>query len=214
MNQQTQVPQEVQAFAYQHNLDTQLNDRKFYGKYRYRISVGAPRGLFNNRIVTNLREAVKLNGLPVKVRWEGHTVNYYTNDLDDLDTLMSWIKTCPRSYQARLKLISYSLDIARNIRLRKKRLPQGGAYEVQIRDGYELAQCREFIKNYEDKITPNWLALRSIDPATGSRSYYGYNRNIKFKDEMILQLFTISYSEAVKRIIEYKLVEDVENAAA
>lgn len=208
----TKIPTEVEKFASEHDIAAHMSDRKYYGKYKYRLTIEHARGKMIRAGISELRD--RANNNESHVRWEGRRVRYFSDRIEDLDAALAWIDTCPKSYKVTATQLSYSPDIPRNIRLRKKRLPRGGAYEVQIRDGYDLAQCSGFIRNYEDKITPNWNALRSIDTSNSARRgyYYSYNRTIKFKDEMILQLFALSYSDAVKRIIEYKLVEDVENA--
>ena len=205
-------PPEVQELASQYKVSVKLSDRKFYGKYQYRFTY-----LFlkNNgyayasylQTICLIRDQAVANGLDIKARHEGRYGNFYTNDLEHCNVITSWL-----GENTRLSEIAYSLDITKNIRIRKTNLPFGGCrWQIELTNvntPEKFQNILQFYNNYQSDIVPNTTFNRSFD----SQKFYRWNPgSLYFLKEEILQLFCLSHPDSVSKIIEYKLLSEVEN---
>lgn len=203
-------PPEVQELASQYKVSVKLSDRKFYGKYLYRVTYW----LLGNDAYSSylqkmcfIRDQAVANGLDIKARHEGRGANFYTNDLEHCNVITAWLGA-----SARLSEIAYSLDITKNIRIRKTSLPFGGCrWQIELTNvntPEKFQNILQFYNNYQSDIVPNKTFNRSID----SQKFYRWHPgSLYFLKEEILQLFCLSHPDSVSKIIEYKLLSEVEN---
>jgi len=203
-------PPEVQELASQYKVSVKLSDRKFYGKYQYRFTYWF---LKNNgyasylQTICLIRDQAVANGLDIKARHEGRYGNFYTNDLEHCNVITSWL-----GENTRLSEIAYSLDITKNTRIRKTNLPFGGCrWQIELTNvntPEKFQNILQFYNNYQSDIVPNKTFNKSID---SQRFYRWYPGSLYFLKEEILQLFCLSHPDSVSKIIEYKLLSEMEN---
>jgi len=203
-------PQEVQELASQYKVFVKLSDRKFYGKYQYRFTYWLLKNdAYSSYLQTMClwRDQAVANGLDIKARHEDRYANFYTNDLENCNVITNWL-----GEDARLNEIAYSLDITKNIRIRKTNLPFGGCrWQIEltnIKTPEKFQNILQFYNNYQSDIVPNKTFNRSID---NQRFYRWYPGSLYFLKEEILQLFCLSHPDSVSKIIEYKLLSEMEN---
>jgi len=222
--------QKLGALSNQYNLPLQHNDRLFYGKYLFRLSVHMYRyhypqlmrvptidnwgwkidTEYSTSFTSTLRRYANKWG--DRVRVESQTLNYYSDNLDRIQKLVEYV--------TRLKIkeddiTDLMLDliairyfpgtlIERNIRYRKKRLPYG-KFKFQIlgeRMSYEqFSDWANWSAQYPDQIKTN-----SNDTIRRWGTWCGESIGY-ISDEKMLQLVQFKLGSYINKIVEYQIKE-------
>jgi hypothetical protein len=219
-------PESLKEFASQFKIrELFLSDRKFYNKLKYKLVIQ-----LGNRYLETWHPIILLKDEEAKHRREGSTLQIYTNELFTVELICK----CQQSPEANYKVESlwYSLDLQRNLRLRKERLPHNGCrFEIALKDrcGREaIDSIAYFIEDHKDSLSLTTDGERIIgasrahrtghqggnipNPIPYYRYNYGYGFSIFFRTEDIMQYFLLKFSDSVRSIYEYKLLTEIENA--
>lgn len=220
----------LEVLSNQHNLQLQHNDRLFYGKYLYRLSVlmyqySYPEllrvptiDLWGYKVDTEIRRSFTgtlrrfANKHSDRVRVEGTTVNYYTDDIGRIQKVVEYVDRLKNKEEdvtdTMVDLVGiryFPGTIAqRNIHYRKKRLPYN-KFKFQIvgeRMSYEeFTNWARWASQYPDDIRINNSDLiRKWGTWCGEN--IGYIANDK-----LLQLVQFKLGSKVNKIIEYQIRE-------
>jgi hypothetical protein len=222
--------QKLEALSNQYNLPLTLNDRLFYGKYLYRISIQMYRyhypqlmhvptidnwgwkvdTEYRTSFTTTLRRFADKWGDRVRVEYQ--TLNYYTDNVDRIQKLVEYVNRLKRKEEDVTDLMLDLIAIRyfpgtateRNIRYRKKRLPHG-KYRFQIlgnRMNYEqYMDWANWAAQYPDTIrVNNNESIRRWGTWCGESIGY-------ITDEKMLQLVQFKLGSQINKIIEFQLRE-------
>jgi len=222
--------QKLEALSSQHNLPLQHNDRLFYGKYLYRLSIYGYRyhypqlmrvptinnlgwkvdTEYHTSFTTTLRRFADKWG--DRVRVETQTLNYYTDSVDRIQKLIEYVN---RLKQKEEDVTDLMLDLVairyfpgtvleRNIRYRKKRLPYGKYYFQILGERMNHEQYMDWAnwaKQYPDHIRINDnSAVRRWGTWCGESIGY-------ITDEKMLQLVQFKLGSHINKIIEFQIRE-------
>ena len=222
--------QKLEALSNQHNLPLQLNDRLFYGKYLYRLSIYGYRyhypqlmrvptidnlgwkvdTEFRTSFTTTLRRFAGKWG--DRVRVETQTLNYYTDSVDRIQKLIEYVNRLKHKEEDVTDLMLDLVAIRyfpgtvteRNIRYRKKRLPYGKFRFQILGERMTHDQYRDWelwAKQYPDTIRVNDSnAIRRWGTWCGESIGY-------ITDEKMLQLVQFKLGSNINKIIEYQIRE-------
>jgi len=226
--------QKLEALSSQYNLPLQHNDRLFYNKHLYRLSVHMFRYAYpelmrvptidnwgwkvdteyRTSFVTTLRKYCKKNTDRIRIEntVNGAILNYYTDDLDRLKKIIDYVL---RLKSKEDDVDSIMLDLLgiryfpgtiqeRNIHYRKKSLPYG-KFKFQIQG--ERLEREEF---------ENWAAWADqypddikINNKHNTRAWGTWcGDNIGYiSTEKMLQLVKFKLGSNINKIIEYQIKE-------
>jgi len=222
--------QKLEALSSQHNLPLQHNDRLFYGKYLYRLSIYGYRyhypqlmrvptinnlgwkvdTEYHTSFTTTLRRFADKWG--DRVRVETQTLNYYTDSVDRIQKLIEYVN---RLKQKEEDVTDLMLDLVairyfpgtvteRNIRYRKKRLPYGKFRFQVLGERMNLEQYMDWAnwaKQYPDHIRINDnSAVRRWGTWCGESIGY-------ITDEKMLQLVQFKLGSHINKLIEFQIRE-------
>lgn len=222
--------QKLEALSNQYNLPLQHNDRLFYGKYLFRLSVHMYRyhypqlmrvptidnwgwkidTEYSTSFTTTLRRYANKWG--DRVRVESQTLNYYSDNLDRIQKLVEYVTRLKikeddiTDLMLDLIAIRYfpGTVIERNIRYRKKRLPYG-KFKFQIlgeRMSYEqFSDWANWSAQYPDQIKTN-----SNDTIRRWGTWCGESIGY-ISDEKMLQLVQFKLGSYINKIVEYQIKE-------
>ncbi len=222
--------QKLEALSNQHNLPLQLNDRLFYGKYLYRLSIYGYRyhypqlmrvptidnlgwkvdTEFRTSFTTTLRRFADKWG--DRVRVETQTLNYYTDSVDRIQKLIEYVNRLKHKEEDVTDLMLDLVAIRyfpgtvteRNIRYRKKRLPHGKFRFQILGERMTHDQYRDWelwAKQYPDTIRVNdSSAIRRWGTWCGESIGY-------ITDEKMLQLAQFKLGSNINKIVEYQIKE-------
>lgn len=222
--------QKLEALSNQHNLPLQLNDRLFYGKYLYRLSIYGYRyhypqlmrvltidnlgwkvdTEFRTSFTTTLRRFADKWG--DRVRVETQTLNYYTDSVDRIQKLIEYVNRLKHKEEDVTDLMLDLVAIRyfpgtvteRNIRYRKKRLPYGKFRFQILGERMTHDQYRDWelwAKQYPDTIRVNdSSAIRRWGTWCGESIGY-------ITDEKMLQLVQFKLGSNINKIVEYQIRE-------
>ena len=222
--------QKLEALSNQHNLPLQLNDRLFYGKYLYRLSIYGYRyhypqlmrvptidnlgwkvdTEFRTSFTTTLRRFADKWG--DRVRVETQTLNYYTDSVDRIQKLIEYVNRLKHKEEDVTDLMLDLVAIRyfpgtvteRNIRYRKKRLPHGKFRFQILGERMTHDQYRDWelwAKQYPDTIRVNdSSAIRRWGTWCGESIGY-------ITDEKMLQLVQFKLGSNINKIVEYQIKE-------
>lgn len=222
--------QKLEALSNQHNLPLQLNDRLFYGKYLYRLSIYGYRyhypqlmrvptinnlgwkvdTEYHTSFTTTLRRFADKWG--DRVRVETQTLNYYTDSVDRIQKLIEYVNRLKHKEEDVTDLMLDLVAIRyfpgtvteRNIRYRKKRLPHGKFRFQILGERMTHDQYRDWelwAKQYPDTIRVNdSSAIRRWGTWCGESIGY-------ITDEKMLQLVQFKLGSHINKIIEFQLRE-------
>ncbi len=222
--------QKLEALSNQHNLPLQLNDRLFYGKYLYRLSIYGYRyhypqlmrvptidnlgwkvdTEFRTSFTTTLRRFADKWG--DRVRVETQTLNYYTDSVDRIQKLIEYVNRLKHKEEDVTDLMLDLVAIRyfpgtvteRNIRYRKKRLPHGKFRFQILGERMTHDQYRDWelwAKQYPDTIRVNdSSAIRRWGTWCGESIGY-------ITDEKMLQLVQFKLGSNINKIVEYQIRE-------
>ena len=222
--------QKLEALSNQHNLPLQHNDRLFYGKYLYRLSIYGYRyhypqlmrvptidnlgwkvdTEFRTSFTTTLRRFADKWG--DRVRVETQTLNYYTDSVDRIQKLIEYVNRLKHKEEDVTDLMLDLVAIRyfpgtvteRNIRYRKKRLPHGKFRFQILGERMTHDQYRDWelwAKQYPDTIRVNDSnAIRRWGTWCGESIGY-------ITDEKMLQLVQFKLGSHINKIIEFQLRE-------
>jgi len=222
--------QKLEALSNQYNLPLQHNDRLFYGKYLFRLSVHMYRyhypqlmrvptidnwgwkidTEYSTSFTTTLRRYANKWG--DRVRVESQTLNYYSDNLDRIQKLVEYVTRLKikeddiTDLMLDLIAIRYfpGTVIERNIRYRKKRLPYG-KFRFQIlgeRMSYEqFSDWANWSAQYPDQIKTN-----SNDTIRRWGTWCGESIGY-ISDEKMLQLVQFKLGSYINKIVEYQIKE-------
>ena len=222
--------QKLEALSNQHNLPLQLNDRLFYGKYLYRLSIYGYRyhypqlmrvptidnlgwkvdTEFRTSFTTTLRRFADKWG--DRVRVETQTLNYYTDSVDRIQKLIEYVNRLKHKEEDVTDLMLDLVAIRyfpgtvteRNIRYRKKRLPHGKFRFQILGERMTHDQYRDWelwAKQYPDTIRVNDSnAIRRWGTWCGESIGY-------ITDEKMLQLVQFKLGSHINKIIEFQIRE-------
>ena len=222
--------QKLEALSNQYNLPLQHNDRLFYGKYLYRLSIYGYRyhypqlmrvptidnlgwkvdTEFRTSFTTTLRRFADKWG--DRVRVETQTLNYYTDSVDRIQKLIEYVNRLKRKEEDVTDLMLDLVAIRyfpgtvteRNIRYRKKRLPHGKFRFQILGERMTHDQYRDWelwAKQYPDTIRVNDSnAIRRWGTWCGESIGY-------ITDEKMLQLVQFKLGSHINKIIEFQLRE-------
>jgi len=226
--------QKLEALSNQYNLPLQHNDRLFYGKYLYRLSIYGYRyhypqlmrvptidnlgwkvdTEFRTSFTTTLRRfAGKWDD---RVRVETQTLNYYTDSVDRIQKLIEYVNRLKHKEEDVTDLMLDLVAIRyfpgtiteRNIRYRKKRLPHGKFRFQILGERMTHDQYRDWelwAKQYPDTIRAN-------DSSTIRRWGTWCGESIGYTtDEKMLQLVQFKLGSNINKIIEYQIRETKQN---
>ena len=222
--------QKLEALSKQYNLPLQHNDRLFYGKYLYRLSIHMYRYHYPQlmhvptidnwgwKVDTEYRTSFTstlrrfADKWSDRVRVETETLNYYTDNVDRIQKLAEYVNRLKRKEE---DITDLMLDLVairyfpgtvteRNIRYRKKRLPYG-KYQFQIlgnRMNYEqYNDWAVWAAQYPDTIRVN-------DSNTIRRWGTWCGESIGYiSDEKMLQLVQFKLGSNINKIVEYQIRE-------
>ncbi len=224
--------QKLQEILDQNNLPLKHNDRLFYSKYIYRLSIVLPKyrsiwHISSPSEISVIRKFAKKQG--DRVRVEGnYLVNYYSNNLYDIDKLVQYIKKIARTQASDDE---YVLDYAyvdcisafpgevteRNIRYRKKNLPHK-KYKFQLcgsrMSHEEILNWREWALQYPDKIklSPYGTHGTTVHTKLSWSRHWTRTNGIwagealgYVEDEKMLQLAQFKLGAHINKIIEYQI---------
>ena len=230
-----EAQQKLEALSNQHNLTLEHNDRLFYSKYLYRLELilyhysypdlmRVPTVDFwgwkvdsqhHTSFIGTMRKYAEKQGDRVRVEYK--TLNYYTNDIDTIEKIISYVQrlqskqTDITENMVDIRSIRYfpGTILERNIRYRKKRLPHG-KYRFQI-----LGE-RMNSEQFYDWCT--W-AEQYPDSILAPKQNQGYKRwgtwcgeSIGYiTDERMLQFAQFKLGSNINKIIEFQLRENTEN---
>src|SRR6056300_557839 len=220
----------LEALSNQYNLPLTLNDRLFYGKYLYRISIQMYRyhypqlmhvptidnwgwkvdTEFRTSFTTTLRRFADKWG--DRVRVETQTLNYYTDSVDRIQKLIEYVNRLKRKEEDITDLMLDLIAIRyfpgtlteRNIRYRKKRLPHG-KYRFQI-----LSERMDY-EQYNDWVNwakqyPDTICVNNNDSIRRWGTWCGESIGY-ITDEKMLQLVQFRLGSHINKIIEFQLRE-------
>ncbi len=222
--------QKLEALSNQHNLPLTLNDRLFYGKYLYRLSVHMYRyhypELMNVPTIDNwgwkvdteyrtsftstLRRFASKWG--DRIRVEQQTLNYYTDDLNRIKKVIEYVTRLKTKQEdvtdlmLELNKLSYFPGTLsqRNIHYRKKRLPYG-KFKFQIQgermDREQFENWVAWANQY-----PNDIRINNADQTRKWGTWCGDNIGYISTDKM-LQLVQFKLGSNINKIIEYQIRE-------
>ena len=222
--------QKLEALSSQHNLPLQHNDRLFYGKYLYRLSIYGYRyhypqlmrvptinnlgwkvdTEYHTSFTTTLRRFADKWG--DRVRVETQTLNYYTDSVDRIQKLIEYVNRLKHKEEDVTDLMLDLVAIRyfpgtvteRNIRYRKKRLPHGKFRFQILGERMTHDQYRDWelwAKQYPDTIrVNNSNAIRRWGTWCGESIGY-------ITDEKMLQLAQFKLGSNINKIVEYQIRE-------
>ncbi len=222
--------QKLEALSSQHNLPLQHNDRLFYGKYLYRLSIYGYRyhypqlmrvptinnlgwkvdTEYHTSFTTTLRRFADKWG--DRVRVETQTLNYYTDSVDRIQKLIEYVNRLKHKEEDVTDLMLDLVAIRyfpgtvteRNIRYRKKRLPHGKFRFQILGERMTHDQYRDWelwAKQYPDTIRVNDSnAIRRWGTWCGESIGY-------ITDEKMLQLVQFKLGSNINKIVEYQIRE-------
>ena len=222
--------QKLEALSNQYNLPLTLNDRLFYGKYLYRISVQMYRyhypqlmrvptidnwgwkvdTEYRTSFTSTLRRFADKWGDRVRVEYQ--TLNYYTDNVDRIQKLAEYVNRLKRKEEDITDLMLELVAIRyfpgtvteRNIRYRKKRLPYG-KYRFQILGNrMDYQQCLDWTKWAEQY--PDTVLASKNDSIHRWGTWCGESIGY-ITDEKMLQLAQFKLGSNINKIIEYQIRE-------
>ena len=223
----------LEDLSIQNHLQLSTNDRLFYSKYLYRLTIELysyryPDLMYVKTVDHNaftVDTTAEINFLHAirtyahknsdRVRLEYKNVNYYTSDMNRLQTMIDYVnKLKEKETIAQDRNLLELIEIKyfpgnatdRNIRYRKKRLPYG-KYKFQIlgdrmdREEYEswcdwAIQYPKDIELPRSKYNKHW--------GIWSGESIGYVTN-----EKMLQLINFKLGPKLNKIIEFQIKEDI-----
>jgi len=223
--------QKLEALSNQYSLPLTLNDRLFYGKYLYRISIQMYRyhypQLMRVRTIDNwgwkvdteyrtsftstLRRFAEQWGDRVRVEYQ--TLNYYTDNVDRIQKLAEYVNRLKRKEEDITDLMLELVAIRyfpgtvtdRNIRYRKKRLPHG-KFRFQIlgnrMDSEQFYDWCAWADQYPDSIRAPKQNKQYRRWGTWCGESIGY-----ITDEKMLQLVQFKLGSYINKIVEYQIRE-------
>jgi len=225
-----ELSHKLEALSNQYNLPLQHNDRLFYGKYLYRISVHMYRyhypqlmrvptidnwgwkidTEYGTSFTSTLRRYASKWG--DRVRVESQTLNYYSDNLDRIQKIIEYVTRLKikeddiTDLMLDLIAIRYfpGTVIERNIRYRKKRLPYG-------KFKYQILGERMTYEQYTD--WANWSAqypdhIRTTNNDTIRRWGTWCGESIGYiTNEKMLQLVQFKLGSYINKIVEYQIKE-------
>jgi hypothetical protein len=229
-----EVQQKLEALRNQYNLTLEHNDRVFYNKYLYRLSVFMYRYAYPDIVkvptvdewgwivdtrwrtsfVHTVRRYADKQG--DRIRIEHQTLNYYTNDIPSIEKLIKYINRLnanaddPLDLMLDIKGVRYypGSVLERNIHYRKKRLPYG-KYRFQIiserMTSEQYYDWCDWAKQY-----PGSIRLKHSDVHRKWGTWSGESIGHVI-DEKMLQLVQFKLGSNINKIIEFKLRETTEN---
>ena len=197
----------LEALAFHHNLQLTCNDRLFYSKYLYRITFYfCPEDRIG--ILYAIRKFAKRN--ESRVRLEAYTLNYYTNTVSQLETLIKYVQTLKdkETYVSETMLDISELRYfpgsitERNIYYRKKRLPYGNCkfqiLGIQLEyDQYK--EWRDWASQYPKDIRIKQSQYNRLW-GTWCGESIGY-----ISTDKLLQLVRFKLGSRINKIIEYQI---------
>ena len=223
--------QKLQAIVDQKSLPLRYNDRLFYSKYLYRLSIEFPK--YRNQWytgaseVSSIRKFAKKRGDRVRVENCYH-VNYYTSNLNDIEKLIAYVENVAKSQQKDEEYILHYAYVdcitvfpgsvtERNIRYRKKNLPHK-KYKFQIcgsrMSHEEILNWREWALQYPDKIklSPYGTHGTTVHTKLSWSRHWTRTNGIwagealgYVEDEKMLQLAQFKLGAHINKIIEYQI---------
>lgn len=213
MNQQLEILA-LKELAHNENVECIMNDRKFYGKFLYRctlVRLGSGKLLPISEFISNVPLQTKVREFSStfggKVRCEGNNINYYSNSIDIVEQCINTFRSDSKVFN-----VSYSLDIAKDIRLRKTHLPYHKyKYQLMLQSFWsnknvDQTELLEFIDRYPDGLFVSNTVRRDLE------RNYSYNPSLYALDEQMLHLAQLSLGPKVSKVVQFKLVEDVKHA--
>jgi hypothetical protein len=217
MYQQQLAIQILKTLAYNNKVPYNLHDRKFYGQYLYRVSLSA----FNRMVSINHGGYYDITGSVQtqaqkwcrdqegKIRCEGNTINYYSNDIDNLEKFVN-------TFEDKTKVLdfAYSLDIDKNIRIRKTRLPYHKyKYQLMLRSLWQSREAKynqneilELVDRYPENLFVSPKIRKDLELNCS------YNPSLYALDVQMLQLAQLSLGSKIIKVIQYKLLMEIEDA--
>ena len=215
MYQQQLAIQVLKALAYNNEVPYYLHDRKFYGQYLYRVSLSAPNqmisvdhdGYYDRSVQTQARKWCQ--DQEGKIRCEGNTINYYSNNVDNIEKFVN-------TFEDKAKILDfvYSLDIGKNIRIRKIRLPYN-KYKYQLillslwqsrNAKYDQKEILELVDRYPENLFVSPKIRKDLEVG------FSYNPSLYALDVQMLQLAQLSLGSKITKVIQYKLLTEIEDA--
>ena len=220
----------LEVLSNQHNLQLQHNDRLFYGKYLYRLSVlmyqySYPEllrvptiDLWGYKVDTEIRRSFTgtLRRFAIKhsdrVRVEGTTVNYYTDDIGRIQKVVEYVDRLKNKEEDITDTILDLVGIRyfpgtvtqRNVHYRKKRLPYN-------KFKFQIVGERMTFEQYTD--WANWASqypedIRITDSDNIRKWGTWCGENIGYiTNDKLLQLVQFKLGASINKIIEYQIRE-------
>lgn len=212
------APAALKKLASRYNILLYKNDRLFYRKYNTKVEIHlAPSSMREEfasidsiDLVQTLRDLAHKEG--DQVRRERWTLNYYTNDISTLESVIDSVE------QSRGKIFQiqwFPADIEKNIILRKR--PVEYKFGVRLSRGAPSERLREFVEQNSTSIQLDKSAdyelfpdKRQIRFNRRSQGTWGYT-NFRFNDETLKNYFIFSFAEYVVQELTYVYHKEVQN---
>lgn len=224
----------LEALSNQYSLLLEHNDRVFFNKYLYRISVYMYRYAYpelmrvdtvdswawkvdtrwRTSFTSTLRRFARQHD--DRVRQEYQTINYYTNSVDTIQKIIEYINRLnskaddPLDLALDIKGIRYypGSVLERNIHYRKKRLPYG-------KFQFQIVGERMTAEQYYDWCTwaeqyPDSIRLKKGNTFRKWGTWCGEAIG-HVRDDKMLQLVQFKLGSNINKIIEFKIRKDSNN---